>query len=376
MAASLPYHGREARPPGHGPQANARVSAASRDPGPAHAVRQRAGGRDRAGLRTPLASLPFSPTPRSPAADVGAWAGTGQEARGPARAQREEQSRSLRTSVPRSGAVQARPRRARDRHIDQEHTGTTPPPRVGGGQPAEARKRRRGLLPPESVQSREPHARQAPNTRGTEPPGWVVGESITTQPQAGGESTTQGKRTRTRAHAHVSSSPAALGSPGTVRVRTQIGTSLGARDKSQRTGTRGWRPQGMQERSRASIRPHTLKKPGAVPRTSKRGPRVPQRQAPSDRVSAPLCRYNRTASRERNHRATPRTAGSPHDERVACPHRAQSPQHHTTVTRAPGLPGPSGRPLGGVGRLKWACGKGRGRGRGRGQTVGGARVGG
>lgn len=95
VAASLPYHGREARPRGHGRQANGEGVRCVQGPR-ARPRHQAEGGRTRSGrtLHAPGLSFPFSPDTTPPSSGWGRGRGPGKR-RGAPRAQREEQSRSL-----------------------------------------------------------------------------------------------------------------------------------------------------------------------------------------------------------------------------------------------------------------------------------------
>nr|XP_030708081.1 collagen alpha-1(I) chain-like [Globicephala melas] len=139
-----PHRRGEDRPQGTRQGGEARASAASEDHGPAHAVRREAGDRR---------SGPETTTPAPPTHPSAGRQGVTREARGP-RTEREERSRSPRTSVPRLARLKARPRRARHHHIDQSIQ------RAGGHEGPEGGGARRGPSPEEPASA----------SAGTQPP--------------------------------------------------------------------------------------------------------------------------------------------------------------------------------------------------------------
>lgn len=242
----------------------ARVSAASRDPGPAHATRQRAGGRDRAGLCTPLASLfPSHPTPHRPAADGGVG---GDRARGEGPRAHNEKSSPVRSERLSLGLARFRPSPG-EREITTSIGSTRGRPRVcgregGGGRPAEDRNRRRGPAfrlhqarpSPPRVRggrcSREnPTADQRPTQEAQELPGVGRGgihhdRGDPGTQTAGRESTTRGRSEDPHAHtARLLLPHRPCGNQAPEGGSTLVGTFPSTRGKSQRTGPRGRRPQ-------------------------------------------------------------------------------------------------------------------------------------
>lgn len=204
------------------------------------------------------------------------------------------------------------------------------------------------------MQSREPHSRPAPDAGGTRASrgGSRGNPSRPRRPRhtngRQGEHHAGAFRGPTRAHGTAPPPPPPLRQPGTR------GWQHPGRDLPEHTRQEpAHRParaaaSGIQERSRVSGRPHT--RPRSPEACHARPREVPESLGDKHRVTG--CQH---LSAGTNGPPLQRgITGPPHGQRGPPPCRARGlatgpnpPQHHSTVTRAPGPPGPSGRPCGG-----------------------------